>query len=203
MSKFNKILTAEDLSNNYNKLLTIINKLPTNRKERLLLLFNDFEDRIMISPASTNKSHHGAYPGGLVEHLLNVCSNYIKLYKMRTEIGFKMAGYSFESGLFCALVHDLGKLGTTTHEYYIQNESEWHREKQGKLYEINEAIGFMKHEHRTLFLLQQYQIELTENEWISILNHGGLFEPENECYWKPKQSSNVFKTKLDRRIRHC
>jgi CRISPR/Cas system-associated exonuclease Cas4 (RecB family) len=87
-----------------------------------------------------------------------------------------------ESVLKVGLLHDIGKIGDLDNELFIEQDSEWHREKLGQMYKYNENIQKMSVSHRTLFLLQKFNISLTNDEWIAIqLAQGSHFE-ENRFY---------------------
>jgi len=197
MKKYINIkLSAEELVENFKKLRKLISIFSIERQELLNKFMDDFEEKFLICPAASRTHHHGAFPGGLVVHTLNVCKNFHILYDMRKNQGENMNGYTLESGLFCALVHDFGKLGTLEHDYYVPSTSDWHMKNQGKIYDLNPAIDFMPHEHRSIYLLQKYGIKLTQIEWTSIITHAGMFDEANKRYWMPYQQADIFKTNL-------
>ena len=67
-------------------------------------------------------------------------------------------------------------------DYFIDQDSDWHREKLGQMYKYNEDLNKMSVSHRTLFLLQHFGIELAKDEWLAIqLAQGSHFE-ENRFY---------------------
>ena len=51
----------------------------------------------------------------------------------------------------------------STDEYYIPNDSKWHVER-GQIYKLNPKLQFMKVPDRSVFLLMEHGIEVTENE---------------------------------------
>lgn len=177
-------LTPEQLKENYDKLINVIETTFTGqRKSNLLLLFNDFDEQILLAPASSYVHLHNAFPGGYVLHTLNVINNAVLLHKVWAKCGANMTGYTTEELIFVALCHDLGKIGAKNIPYYISNESEWHIKHQGKYYETNPELGFMRIQDRSLLLLNQYGILLTENEYIAILVHDGLYDEGNKPYY--------------------
>ena len=70
-------------------------------------------------------------------------------------MGLKM-DYTEKEVIFCAMHHDLGKIGDLKNEYYIPNESEWHRKNQGKIYNHNDKLHYMNVTDRTFWLLQHF-----------------------------------------------
>jgi hypothetical protein len=80
------------------------------------------------------------------------------------------------------LLHELGKVGNLDTDYFVDQDSDWHREKLGQHYKYNEEINKMSVSHRSLYLLQHYGVELTNEEWLSVqLAQGSHFE-ENRFY---------------------
>ena len=82
-----------------------------------------------------------------------------------------------------ALQHDLGKLGDPTGEpYYLIEESDWHRKNQNSAYKHNDKLNYVKVTDRALFTLQQYDIQITQKEWLAIKLSDGLYEKGNDSY---------------------
>ena len=90
-------------------------------------------ERLAVCPASTRDSHHSAFPGGLVDHSLRVLANALKITKA---FGWELPKDSLIIG---CLFHDLGKVGDVENDYYVPQDSDWHRNKLGEFYKINEA----------------------------------------------------------------
>jgi hypothetical protein len=80
----------------------------------------------------------------------------------------------------------LGKLGSLEEELFLSQDSQWHREKLGQHFKYNEKCPKMSAAHRTLYLLQKYGLEVSQEEWIAILTSQGLHFPENGFYGKNK-----------------
>ncbi|MCK9430032.1 MAG: hypothetical protein M0R17_08515 [Candidatus Omnitrophica bacterium] len=176
-------LEAEELQSNYETFIQLINDNFTgDRKTNLLKLYDDLKDNIIFAPASSYKQFHGAYTGGYLIHILNVV-NYSKII---SKLWGKLGGtinYTEEELLFAALNHDLGKLGDIDTNYYQINNSKWHIENQGKYFTKNSKLIHMEVPDKGLFMLQQYGLILTENEYLGIKLHDGMFLPGNELYW--------------------
>jgi len=144
-------------------------------------LYEKLSDRIATAPASMKKQYHNAYPGGYVAHVLNVIKAAEKVYKVWEEMGAEF-NFTISELRFAALNHDLGKIGTKTDEYYIPCQEEWMR-KKGQEYVMNPNIQYMKVAERSLMILQQSQISVTENEYLAIKLHDGLYEDANKAYY--------------------
>ena len=79
--------------------------------------------------------------------------------------------------------HDLGKVGDLENDYYVPNESEWHRKNQGKIYNHNPKLQYMTVPDRAIWLLTQFDIKLTEAEYLGIKLTDGLYDKANESYY--------------------
>lgn len=175
-------MTAKDLLDNYEKLVKFIeDSFEGERREKLMWLYENLSDRIATAPASMKKQYHNAYPGGYVAHVLNVIKAAEKIYKVWEEMGAEF-NFTISELRFAALNHDLGKIGTKTEEYYIPCQEEWMR-KKGQEYVMNPNIQYMKVAERSLMILQQSQISVTENEYLAIKLHDGLYEDANKAYY--------------------
>lgn len=188
-------MTAKDLLDNYEKLVTFIeDSFDGERKEKLMWLYEKLSDRIATAPASMKKQYHNAYPGGYVAHVLNVIKAAEKVYKVWEEMGAEF-NFTIAELRFAALNHDLGKIGTKTDEYYIPCQEEWMR-KKGQEYVMNPNIQYMKVAERSLMILQQSQISVTENEYLAIKLHDGLYEDANKAYYISYSEDMQLKTTL-------
>lgn len=103
------------------------------------------------APASTR--FHGAYPGGLVEHSLNV---YYALLGQST-----IREYGGESVAVVALLHDVCKTG-----YY-------RRERDGK-YSVKDRLP-MGHGEKSVYLVMKF-MDLTDEEALAIRWHMGAYD---------------------------
>ena len=179
-------LTEEQIAQNWERLLTEIkNNFNGERKDNLLKLYNDFAEQMMMAPASGIEHFHNCFIGGYVDHVLRVMNCADRLWIQWEEMGADMSGYTKEELMFCALNHDLGKVGDKDNEYYVPNPSEWHRKNQGKIYDPNPKIQHMTVPHRSIWLLSQYNIQFSQNEMIGILTHDGVYDSANDAYLKP------------------
>ena len=179
-------LTEEQIVENWKALLR---KIDTNfegeRKAKLTNLYERFSDRMMLAPASGIEHFHNCFAGGYVDHVLRVMDCSEQLYDLWSSMGADMSNYTKEELMFCALNHDLGKVGDNENEYYVPNPSEWHRKNQGKIYDPNPNIQHMTVPHRSIWLLSNYGITFSQNEMIGILTHDGVYDSANDSYLKP------------------
>ena len=80
------------------------------------------------------------------------------------------------------LLHELGKVGDLTKRYFVEQDSNWHREKLGQMFKFNESLNKMSVSHRTLWLLQHYGVTLDNDEWLAIQLASGFHFEENRFY---------------------
>jgi len=178
-----KDLTPEQMMENLDKFYSLINKYITgDRKDKLLDMYKSIEETLVTSPASTRISHHNAFAGGYVDHVIRVVEAALVFEKVWDKFG-QNKNYTTEELAFSAINHDLGKLGTNKEPVYVPNQSQWHRENQGVMYNYNPNVTHMRIADRSLFVLHKYGIEVSENEYIAIKIHDGLYEEANKAYY--------------------
>lgn len=127
------------------------------------------------APASTK--YHGAYPGGLCEHSLDVYKNMEKLLSLHPE-------YYYESDTvkIVSLLHDLAKVNFYKRDFrnkkvYHENGSK--QDNNGRFDWVSEATYAVDHDNRFVygnheetseFLVRQY-IPLSVEESVALLHH--------------------------------
>ena len=159
-------LTEEQLLENWNDLIKIIDdNFEGERKEKLKTMYEGFQERMMYAPASSKEHFHNCFIGGYVEHVLRVVKCADQTYNLWKSMGSSMEGYTREELFFSALNHDLGKIGDMDGDAYIPNPSDWHRKNQGSLYIPNPDTPFSMVPDRGLFLLNQFGIKYSFNEY--------------------------------------
>lgn len=178
-----KGISPEQMAENLAKFYSMIDKyISGDRKDKLLDMYKDIEETLVTSPASTKISHHNAFAGGYLDHVIRVTEAALVFEKVWDKFG-QSKNYTTEELAFSALNHDLGKLGTNEQPVYIPNQSQWHRENQGLMFNYNPAITHMRIAERSLFVLQSYGIPVSENEYLAIRLHDGLYEEANKQYY--------------------
>jgi len=178
-----KAISPEQMAENLAKFYSMIDKyISGTRKDKLLEMYKDIEETLATSPASTKVSHHNAFAGGYLDHVIRVTEAALVFEKVWDKFG-QSKNYTTEELAFSALNHDLGKLGTNEQPVYIPNQSQWHRENQGLMFNYNPAITHMRIAERSLFVLQSYGIQVSENEFLAIRLHDGLYEEANKQYY--------------------
>jgi len=182
-----KQLTEKQIIENWDKLMKLIDDtfedtIDTERHTRLREMYDYFEDRMSIAPASGKAHYHNAMVGGYVEHVLHVTNCALKIKKLWEEDGATI-NFTDEELIFAAMHHDLGKVGDLEEDYYIPQDSEWHRKNQGSIFKHNPKLQYMSVTDRSLFILQHFGITMTEWEYIGLRLTDGMYEEANKTYY--------------------
>ena len=189
-----KASSPELIKEQYEKLEKYSEKFFGDRHENVMTMFDALQERIITSPASTHVKFHNAFQGGWLDHTLRVIENSIRVYKLY-EGQEGVDGFTLNEVIFSAMFHDLGKLGDLTEPLYVNQNSDWHRQK-GMVYKRNPNLNFMKVPDRALFLLQSFSIPYTENEMLGIKLSDGLFDESNKGYFINYNDGGSLKTTL-------
>ena len=191
-----KELTAEQIQENWQQLRNIItDTFEGERLEKLNKMYDYFEDRMCIAPASGTEYFHYAHVGGYVEHILHVIDLSVKIKDMWKQNG-AIINFSDEELIFAAMHHDLGKVGDMNKDYYIPQESEWHRKNQGSIFSHNSELQYMTVTDRAIYLLNQFGITMTEWEYVGLRLTDGLYEEANKKYYINYGKGNSLKSNI-------
>jgi hypothetical protein len=193
-----KKYTDEQLQTNYTKFIEALKKsFDGERLEKLLHMYSmeELGANLMLSPASGNINYHNAYEGGYIDHVMNVARNSLRMMKLYQDAG-GYVDFTQEELLFAAFHHDLGKLGSKGKLHYVINTSDWHVKNQGKLFVSNPELSFLTHTDRTFFLLQEYGIKYNETEYFGIKLTDGLYDEDNEKYYKVFDTTKYLKSNI-------
>ena len=191
-----KQLTEQQITDNWTDLRTIINNtFSGDRLERLNKMYDDFEDRMVVAPASAKKAFHNAMVGGYVEHILHVINMSKQIKDVWVSNG-AMINFTDEELIFAAMHHDLGKVGDLEHDYYVPNESEWHRKNQGAIYTHNKELQHMTVTDRAIFLLGHFRIPMSESEYIGLRLTDGMYEEANKAYYISYQPERQLRSNI-------
>ena len=132
------MLTPEQIQDNLQKFYQVIeDHISEPRTTKLLGLYQSQEENLALAPASSRAAFHNSFPGGYVDHILRVVEASIKMYDLWAEMGVSTDTFTKEELIFCAINHDLGKLGHSGRPCYVPNDSEWHVKNQGANYKPN------------------------------------------------------------------
>lgn len=158
------------------------------QKENFLYLWEQIEDRpgkaeclrwlenetdFFTAPASTK--YHGAAPGGLCAHSLNVCDALTLL--LRT---WRVQNVTTSSAILVALLHDVCKTN-----FYTETTTR-KRDASGKWYDargymIEDSLP-MGHGEKALYMVLQTGLKLTNEEAAAIRWHMGAYNDHDKNY---------------------
>ena len=169
-----------------NKIEKNIKKLnSTNEKYGIFTteLLEFLGDNFVTAPASTMKSLHNAFPGGLLDHI-------ILTTKYSVDINLSLPEelrVNSESLIKVCFLHQIGKTFL-----YKMCESEWHRTNQGKMYEFNDELTSMRVGERSVYYALKYGVELNEEEFQAIINYDKP-EDDKQAKWHSSALSTILK----------
>ena len=166
-------MDIQRIENNWETFTQVLGRL---NDDNIGLMLDSLGERIAACPSSMKVDQPGCHPGGLVENSLEVTS------VMRSLNDALDYGYQIQSLIKVGLLHDIGKIGNLEKEYFLPQESEWHREKLGQMFIYNPDLQKMSVTHRTLYILQNFGVSLSEEEWIAIQISSGTHFEENRFY---------------------
>lgn len=167
----------------FQKLLTVSEQYFTPERHTLVVkMYDVLQERVGVAPASSHNHFHNCYPGGYIDHILNVIAASKGVVKLFAKMGGTI-DFTKEEMIFTAMHHDLGKLGDEEYPYYIPQTSDWHRKNRGEVYKINPKIPFMRAPERALYLLQRFGISVTKKEYYAIRLSDGMFDESNRPFF--------------------
>jgi len=154
-------MKMEIIQKNWGTFKTILNRLGDEQIDNML---ENLGQRLCLSPANPNNKQYGCYPGGIV-----VTST--KLAKAMQALNeFHGNPVDIKSVYKVGLLHDIGRIGTLSDDWLLPQDSDWHREKLGNEFKVNMDLPMMSHLHRTMLLLNQFQVALTEEEFTALVS---------------------------------
>ena len=190
-------LTAEQIQENYQLFISNIEKyIASPRKEKLLEYYKSIEEHLVLAPAAIRESNHNCLPGGYVDRVNRVVKAALELSSLWSGYGDSTNTFTQEELVFAAINHDLGKLGVGSTPGTLPNDNDWQVKNQGAFYKINHQLSFSTVPDRSLFILQSEGIPVTENEYLGIKLHDGLYDESNKAYLISFQPESRLRTTL-------
>ena len=177
-------LSAEQIKSNWETFNDNIRTyIEGDRKYKLLDFYKKYADDLILMPASHKTAYHNAFPGGYIDHVNRVVEGALAINKTWVEFGAEQ-NYTIEELVFSAMNHDLGKMGNGEEMAYLPSKDDWRKKNLGEMYQYNKKLAYMSVPDRSIKLLVDHDIKLTENEWMCIKLHDGLYDQANEPYLK-------------------
>ena len=183
MSLKEKILKNKE---KFNKTNETYNILPENLLEFL-------GEDLYSAPASNMESMYNSFPGGLIDYILSVTKYGINLNDILPE----SQRVDKESLIKVCFLHQLGKV-----KLYKFCESEWHRKNQGKMYDFNEDLVSMRVGERSAYYSLRYGVELSDEEYQSILNYDKT-DDDKQSKWYGSTLSTILRLANELAIIEC
>lgn len=177
------MLSEERLIQNYEKYVDLLLQTGDDRKDSLQKMIDYFSDRLVLCPASYRKNLNSCFPGGLVEHSLQVMKTCNRLRKVAPDVYGSLSDGSI---VFVSLTHDLGKLGVLEHDRYTPQTNDYYA-KKGNLYEFNQEMPQCTITHATIFTLQYFGIRMDFDEYQAIMLVDSA-ESEDSKYYNMHES---------------
>jgi len=162
----------ETIKNNWETFERLCKKLEDEGVNNLLEALGE---RLVTAPAATHDSSPGCFPGGLIQNSLETTSKLKKAANLFDNL-------NTTSLLKVGLLHEIGKVGDLSNNLFVDQESDWHREKLGQNYKYNEVIPKATVHDRTLMILQHFGVKLTHDEFMAIRLSQGSHLEENKFY---------------------
>ena len=178
-----KILKNKEKFNKTNETYNILS-------EKLLEFLG--ED-LYSAPASNMESMYNAFPGGLIDYILTVTKYGINLNDILPE----SQRVDKKSIMRVCFLHQLGKV-----KLYKFCESEWHRKNQGKMYDFNEDLVSMRVGERSAYYSLRYGVELSDEEYQSILNYDKT-DDDKQSKWYGSTLSTILRLANELAIIEC
>src|SRR6056300_569393 len=175
-------LSAEKIQANYEKHIKIIDTYIGDRKDSIKSMIKHMEETYVMAPASGKSWYHNAFAGGYVDHVNRVVETAVKMTKFWSSMGGTV-DFTEEELVFAALFHDLGKIGDGNSAGYLEQTDNWRRDKMNEMYKPNPELDFMMIPDRSLFLLQKFNIQVSQKEYLGIKLHDGIFDEGNKPYF--------------------
>ena len=186
-------LDENKIKEDYDRFMSLIEEDP--RSENLKRMYEDLDQELAEAPAAAVQHHHNAFPGGYLDHVLRVYDISVEMTKTFHAFEGEL-NFTSQELQFATLHHDLGKLGEPGEPYYVEQDSDWHRKTLGQNYKYNNTIQYMSVTDRAHYMLQQYDIKITKNEWLGIHLSDGMYEESNKSYLMNRMYPYPMKTNI-------
>ena len=191
-----KELTPEQIQHNWSNLRQIIDvNFSGERLERLNKMYDYFEERMVLAPASGKEHFHNCHVGGYVEHVLHITQLTLQIKEL-WEKNDATIDFTEEELVFAALHHDLGKVGDLAEDYYKVQDNSWFVKNRGEYYTHNDNLNYMSVTDRAVWLLQHFGIKMTEKEYLGLRLTDGMYEEANKSYYISYSPGRQLKTNI-------
>lgn len=146
----------EELWSKYEGLLTRLENEGINN------LLEKLGQRIITTSYSQKETEPFCGIGGIVEYAL-------ELAKTASLLASTLK-YNVSKGSIVktSLLSVIGRIGNEKYDRFVEQDSDWHKEKLGQYFKWNEDCGKYKVQDMALYYIQNYNIFLNWDEWQAI-----------------------------------
>ncbi len=169
-----------DVETLWEKYSNLLKRLENQNVDNLI---DSMDQRILMSSFSQREKEPFCGIGGNVEYALELAK---KASALNKALNYDLNKASI---IKCSLLSILGRVGTLTRNRYIDTTSEWHKEKLGQYFDWNEDCPKYQINDMTLFILQNYNVHLSWDEWNAISLIKDMTSEDNKFY-------NIHKSRL-------
>lgn len=148
------MLTEKEILNNKEIFLSKVKKYSIFNES----LLNELGEELFISPSHISEDFKYSYPGGLIEHIIQITTYMIKLNNLLPE----SKKIDDETIIKTVFLSQIGKCGM-----FKVNSNEWAK-KNGKFYEYSKQNVILKYNERSLYMIQKYNISISESQYQAI-----------------------------------
>lgn len=163
--------TVENLKSEFKKIVT--EHIHREGVENLL----DFLETTDFYRAPASTKYHGSYPGGLVDHSINVYYSLLDYMAFIYGPNWEQK-YSHESIAIVSLFHDLCKIGRYKSGYRNVKDKETGQWVEKQIFEYNPDYVTMGHGSKSVYIVMQY-MQLLQDEASAIYWHMGPYDQGN------------------------
>jgi hypothetical protein len=171
-------MNENQLADLYNTYCNYLNRF---QDENINKFLEENGERLLLSSYGLKKDDPYCGPGGIIKYAIDSFTIATKLSKA-VQFDVNQDEISIKSLALITLFGVVGRMGDLENEQFVEQKSEWHRNKLGQLYDWNPSCQKMSIPHRSLFLLQHYNIKLTYQEMLGIICSEGMHLEENKFY---------------------
>ena len=125
----------------------------------------------------------GCFVGGFLDHTLRVIDTALDIKQQFIKLEVDVTS-SDKDIVMASMFHDLGKLGDLDNPFYIPQTDEWRRKKLQEWYTFNDKLEPMDVADRALWILQTFNIKVTQEVWKAIKMSDGMFDEGNQKIYR-------------------
>lgn len=170
-------LPQRDIESMWNLYENLIKKINNNNITKLI---DNIGQRFVEQSYSQRTNEPFCGIGGVLEYSLELAKS---AKKINDSLGYEVDNLKI---MKICLLASISRIGTNEQTRFIETTSDWHKEKLGQYYDWNTFCPKYKISDMTLFMLQQSNIDLSWDEWISIKLLDDFKNDDKQFYYNSK-----------------